>query len=135
MLMVAWRTVNASVLVQIQRPQPISNLFIGMIKLKSLVKEVSNENQADSVLLIPYYEEGGKEEYPGGIKPGYYNEKELIQMILQHAANPEAIYFIADMLDSGDPPAHDKFGKELRKYHKFPGMIRHVISQYLMGGV
>jgi hypothetical protein len=36
--------------------------------------------------------------YPGGIKPGVYEGNEIVELLRQHSANSEAIWFIADML-------------------------------------
>jgi hypothetical protein len=46
---------------------------------------------------IPEPEEGAT--YPGDIQPGYYNLAELVGLLRDNANNPDAIYFIADMLE------------------------------------
>ena len=50
-------------------------------------------------LLIPEYDPDGPKPYPGDIKPGVYEGNEVVELLPQHSANPEAIWFIADMLE------------------------------------
>jgi hypothetical protein len=50
-------------------------------------------------LLIPDYNPDDPKPYPGDIKPGVYEGNELVELLRQHSANPEAIRFIADMLE------------------------------------
>ena len=52
----------------------------------------------DAILLIPDYE-NEEEVYPGDIKPGVYSKYELAQMLRELQENPEAIQFLADMLE------------------------------------
>jgi hypothetical protein len=55
----------------------------------------------DAVLLIPESEQ--EEEQPAyGVKPGYYNSKQMLQLLDIHKDNPDAVHFIADMLEAGD---------------------------------
>lgn len=49
------------------------------------------------VLLIPEPDEG--QTYPGNIQPGDYTMNELVCLLRTHKNNPEAIQFIADMLE------------------------------------
>lgn len=49
-------------------------------------------------LIIPEPEAPGRP-YPGGIAPDVYNLVELVHLLRDHADNPEAIRFIADMLE------------------------------------
>ncbi len=49
-------------------------------------------------LLIPEYETDG-ERYPGDIQPGEYSVNEVVEMLRKHKDNPDAIQFIADMLE------------------------------------
>jgi len=52
-----------------------------------------------------------------GVKPGYYNSKEMLQLIDLHRTNADAIHFIADMLETGDAD-NDGFAELLRQnYH------------------
>lgn len=51
------------------------------------------------VLLIPDYDSETPEPYPGDIKPGEYDARALVELLREHADNPEAIHFIADMLE------------------------------------
>lgn len=48
-------------------------------------------------LVIPELEEG--ETYPGSIQPGSYDDNEVVTLLRQHKQDPEAIQFIADMLE------------------------------------
>ena len=51
-------------------------------------------------LLIPDYDEDVDEgEYPGGIQPGRYKWDAIVDLLRIHRGNPEAIQFIADMMD------------------------------------
>lgn len=61
-------------------------------------------------LLVPEYEEARQtlspahdlswaNGYPGEIKPGHYDHQQLVDMLREHRNNPEAILFIADMLE------------------------------------
>ena len=49
------------------------------------------------LLVFPEPEEG--EEPTAGIKPGYYDQNGLVELLREHAENPEAIRYIADMLE------------------------------------
>lgn len=51
------------------------------------------------VLTIPDYDPDAPEAYPGDIKPGDYTSNELVKLLRHHADDPEAIRFIADMLE------------------------------------
>jgi hypothetical protein len=66
----------------------------------------------DAVLLIPE-PEYEHEPAPYAVKPGYYNSKQMLELIDQHKGNAEAIRFIADMLETGDPE-NDGFAVMLR---------------------
>jgi hypothetical protein len=50
-------------------------------------------------LLIPDYDPNDPQPYPGDIKPGIYEDNEIVDLLRQHCHNPEAIYFIADLLE------------------------------------
>jgi hypothetical protein len=50
-------------------------------------------------LLIPDYDPDDPKPYPSDIKPGVYEGNELVGLLREHSANPEAIWFIADMLE------------------------------------
>lgn len=66
----------------------------------------------DAVLLIPEPEREG-ELAPHGIKPGYYNPRQMLELLEQHKNDADAIQFIADMLETGDPE-NDGFAEMLR---------------------
>ena len=50
-------------------------------------------------LLIPEYDPEDPQPYPGDIQPGVYEGNEIVELLREHADNPEAIRFIADMLE------------------------------------
>jgi hypothetical protein len=50
-------------------------------------------------LLIPDYDPNHPQPYPGDIQPGIYEDNEIVDLLSQHCHNPEAIYFIADLLE------------------------------------
>lgn len=80
----------------------------------------------DAVLLIP---EPEHEHEPAlyGIKPGYYNSQRLLELLDQHKNNADAIHFIADMLETGNPK-DDEFVKMLRAHHTDPAAIARIIQ-------
>jgi hypothetical protein len=49
----------------------------------------------DAVLLIPEPEQAG-EQPAQGVKPGYYNSKQMLQLLDLHKDDADAIHFIAD---------------------------------------
>ena len=51
------------------------------------------------VLLIPDYDSENPQPDPGDIQPGEYQGNEIVELLHQNADNPEAIRFIADMLE------------------------------------
>ena len=55
-------------------------------------------DDVEVVILIPDYDED-ETRYPGDIKPGYYTHQELVGLLRTHCNNPEAIHFLADMLE------------------------------------
>ena len=62
--------------------------------------------------MIPAPEDGS--EAPAyGIKPGYYNSNQMVDLINQYKTKAAAIQFIADMLETGDPQI-DGFADMLR---------------------
>jgi hypothetical protein len=78
-------------------------------------KRVSRQASAippKAVLLIPEPENAG-ELAPHGIKPGYYDAQQMLQLLDQHKSEAETIQFIADMLETGDPES-DGFANMLR---------------------
>ena len=34
-----------------------------------------------------------------GVKPGYYTRRDIVELLRKHAEEPNAVYFIADMLE------------------------------------
>ncbi len=52
------------------------------------------------LLVVPdYCAHCGQTKYPGDIKPGAYTTNEVVALLRKHKHNPEAIQFIADMLE------------------------------------
>lgn len=49
-------------------------------------------------LNIPEHENEG-DKYPGDIHPGSYSHEQVVELLRQHKADPEAVQFIADMLE------------------------------------
>ena len=52
-----------------------------------------------TTLSIPDYDPDDPRPYPGDIRPGEYTSNELVELLRKHAHDPEAICFIADMLE------------------------------------
>jgi hypothetical protein len=50
-------------------------------------------------LLIPEHDLEDPQSYPGDIQPGEYQGNEVVELLREHADNPEAIRFIAEMLE------------------------------------
>ena len=79
--------------------------YFNQVELKDVFEDVpcgllgETEEPAvdESIVLIPDYDpDTSGQEYPGGIKPGEYS---LVKLLRKAADNPEAIRFIADMLE------------------------------------
>ena len=79
----------------------------------------------EAVLLIPDPENEG-DPPPFGIRPGYYNPPQTLELIEQHRDNPEAIQFIADMLETGDPE-DDEFAVMLRLNKDNPEELARIV--------
>lgn len=79
----------------------------------------------DAVLLIPAPEIG--ESPTCGIRPGYYNSKEMLDLIDQHKNDSRAIQFIADMLETGDAES-DGFAVMLRNNRSNPKELARIIQ-------
>lgn len=62
-------------------------------------KQNPDEIEEPVVLMVPDYDPDDPEPYPGGIEPGYYTLSQFIALLRHHADNPEAIRFLADMLE------------------------------------
>jgi len=78
---------------------------------------------ASAVLLIP--EPEGEPDHD--IKPGYYDSKQLLQLLDSHKHNPTAIRFIADMLETGQPE-DDGFVAMLRANCQNPEAIGRIVK-------
>jgi hypothetical protein len=85
-----------------------------------------NKIPKDAVLLIPEPEdEQTCASY--GVAPGYYNPQQMLQLLDQHRHNADAIHFIADMLETGNPE-DDAFAQLLRDHHTDPAAIAKIAS-------
>ena len=79
----------------------------------------------DAVLLIPEPEQPN-DAPPYGVKPGYYNSKQLLQLVEKHKSNADVIQFIADMLETGDPE-NDEFAVMLRSNRHDPNALAKIV--------
>ena len=79
----------------------------------------------DAVLLIPEPEHQN-DTPPYGVKPGYYNSKQLLQLVEKHKGDAAAIQFIADMLETGDPE-NDGFAVMLRTNRHDPNALARIV--------
>ena len=52
-----------------------------------------------TTLTIPDYDPDDPQPYPGDIRPNEYSINELVELLRQHAHDPEAILLIFDMLE------------------------------------
>lgn len=85
-----------------------------------------NKIPKDAVLLIPEPEDENAPA-PHGVAPGYYNPKQMLELLDQHKHNPDAIHFIADMLESGNDES-DGFARLLRAHHDNPNEIARIVK-------
>lgn len=86
----------------------------------------TNKIPKDAVLLIPEPEdENTPPSY--GVAPGYYNPKQMLALLDQHKENADAIHFIADMLETGNPE-DDEFALLLRAHHADPKAIARIVQ-------
>jgi hypothetical protein len=79
-----------------------------------------------AVLLIPEPEHAG-EPPSHGIKPGYYDAEQLLELLDRHKCNAAAIHYIADMLETGNPK-DDEFAQLLRAHHGDPTAIARIVK-------
>ena len=80
----------------------------------------------DAVLLIPEPEDQNHPP-PYGVKPGYYNSKQLLQLVEERKSDADAIQFIADMLETGDPE-NDGFAVMLRTNRHDPNALARIVQ-------
>jgi hypothetical protein len=85
-----------------------------------------NNIPKDAVLLIPEPEQAGMQP-AHGVKPGYYNSKQMLQLLNLHKDDADAIHIIADMLETGDAD-NDGFVQLLRQNHHAPAAITRIIQ-------
>lgn len=78
------------------------------------------------MLLIPEPEHTGAQP-AHGVKPGYCNPKQMLQLLDRHKDDADAIHFIADMLETGDAD-NDGFVELLRQNHHDPAAIARIIG-------
>ncbi|MBI4336638.1 MAG: hypothetical protein HY683_02260 [Chloroflexi bacterium] len=50
-------------------------------------------------LVIPAYDPAGTQAYPGGVTPGHYTLNQVVELLREHAGEPDVVTFIADMLE------------------------------------
>jgi hypothetical protein len=79
-----------------------------------------------AVLLIPEPEDEGSPP-PYGIKPGYYDRDQMLHLVDLHKNNADAIQFIADMLETGNP-VDDGFADLLRTKRADPAAIAWIVQ-------
>lgn len=79
-------------------------------------------------LFIPDYENEG-DKYPGDVKPGYYDPRQLVILLLYHLDNPNALQFIADMMEVGDDN-QDVFVRWLRKNKNNPRALQKAAADW-----
>jgi hypothetical protein len=80
----------------------------------------------DAVLLIP--EPDGEADPPTcGVQPGYYDAIQMLELIEKHKHDADAIEFIADMLETGDPD-NDGFVQMLRSNRHNPGELARIVK-------
>lgn len=81
---------------------------------------------ADAVLLIPE-PEAPTQPAAYGIKPGYYNRVQLIELLDAHKTEPDSIRFIADMLETGDRE-NDGFAVMIRENCHDPAALSRIVA-------
>lgn len=79
----------------------------------------------DAVLLIPDPDFGSIPAY--GVMPGYYNPAQMLALIDLHKDDSDAIQFIADMLETGNPE-DDEFAVTLRLNQHNPEQLARIIQ-------
>ena len=98
--------------------------------MKALKQKRKSKRQTnvpkDAVLLIPEPEHEG-EPPTCGVKPGYYNSKQMLQLLDEHKNDAAAVQFIADMLETGDAE-NDGFAEMLRTNHHDPNALARIIQ-------
>jgi len=85
-----------------------------------------NQIPKDAVLLIPEPEDE-QSRSPYGVAPGYYNPQQMLELLDHHRHNADAIHFIADMLETGNPE-DDAFAQLLRDHHTDPAAIAKIVK-------
>jgi hypothetical protein len=75
----------------------VPSIVMGQPSLR--LEPVTEASAAMCNLLIPEYDPQDPQPYPGDIQPGVYEGNEVVELLQEHSANPEAIWFIADMLE------------------------------------
>jgi hypothetical protein len=79
-----------------------------------------------AVLLIPEPEHEGEPPIYG-VKPGYYDPKQMLQLIDEHKGDADAVQFIADMLETGDAE-NDGFAQMLRTNRHDPNALARIVE-------
>jgi hypothetical protein len=78
------------------------------------------------MLVIPEPETEG-EPPTCGVQPGYYDAKQMLDLIEKHKADADAIQFIADMLETGDPE-NDGFAQMVRWHRQDPAELSWIVK-------
>jgi hypothetical protein len=62
-----------------------------------------------------------------GVKPGYYDSKQMLHLIDENKGSAQTVQFIADMLETGDPE-NDGFAEMLRTNCHDPNAIARIVE-------
>ena len=62
-----------------------------------------------------------------GIRSGYCNSKQMLQLLDKYKGDADAVGFIADMLETGDAE-NDGFAEMLRQNYQDPAAIARIIQ-------
>ncbi len=69
-----------------------------MIQCRGFWRESEYDNSLYA-LLVPEPDAEKRTVYPGGIQPGRYTHNAVVELLRKHKNDPEAIQFIADMME------------------------------------
>ena len=90
-----------------------------------------------AVLLVPDSEDEPPPPY--GVRPGYYTRKQMQQLLARHQNDADAILFIADLLESGNPEdcpvlscSLDMVGLEFVSHPEYAAMTQRVSGFLLL---
>ena len=66
---------------------------------KTITMKGDNIMNSRERLCIPDYDPDNPKPYPGDIKPGYYSQADVKELLEKNKDNPEALQFIQDMME------------------------------------